>query len=133
LFTAASVLLAIEHTNTGSPPDVASQAAFDRSLEILQQMRGHSSMAATYATMLERARQARTMAQEVTVPQAAATNQLDTSLGDNNSGPNTNAFNLSEYLATSPQLGPSTFSWNAQDHFHEPWDFLLEDNFMPWN
>jgi hypothetical protein len=72
------------------------------------------------------------MAQEVTapVPPFSATRKPE---ANRSADYNINSYNLTPYLMASPQLEPESLTWNVLDEFHEPWDFSLNDNYMPWN
>lgn len=133
LFTAASVLLAIEHTKGGSQADVSSQTAFDTSLQILQRMREQSSTAATYASMLSKAGEAHIIAQESAGSRPNTASRPITNFADSMSGPIINSWRVSPPVEAPPELEPFASTWNTQVQSYEPWDFFLEGNSMPWN
>lgn len=141
LFTAATVLLAIEYEGQGVKENDATERAFEQSLIILREMQGRSSMASSYVAMLKKAKEAQEAGQNGPVFPATATAPSPRSSNTaarnypatSDLGPNgTNGINLEEYLKDDARPADAPFpAWNMQDLFLVPWDMTMVDNPMP--
>ncbi|OQV08352.1 Fungal specific transcription factor domain-containing protein [Cladophialophora immunda] len=135
LFTAATVLLAIEYECEDPEESDATESAFEQSLIILGEMQGRSSMASSYVTMLKKAKEAQDSAQIPPVVPTSSPRARSSNAPPRNSSSTSeivsNGINLDEFLKDDTRADAPFPSWNMQDFFLVPWDMMMVDNPMP--
>ncbi|KAH0842252.1 putative transcriptional regulatory protein [Fonsecaea pedrosoi] len=135
LFTAATVLLAIEYECEDPEESDATESAFEQSLIILGEMQGRSSMASSYVTMLKKAKEAQESAQiaplAATSSPRARSNKAPPRNSSSTSEIVSGGINLEEFLKDDTRADAPFPSWNMQDFFLVPWDMMMVDNPMP--
>ncbi|KIW83162.1 hypothetical protein Z517_02406 [Fonsecaea pedrosoi CBS 271.37] len=135
LFTAATVLLAIEYECEDPEESDATESAFEQSLIILGEMQGRSSMASSYVTMLKKAKEAQESAQiaplAATSSPRARSNNAPPRNSSSTSEVVSGGINLEEFLKDDTRADAPFPSWNMQDFFLVPWDMMMVDNPMP--
>ncbi|KIW94810.1 uncharacterized protein Z519_04787 [Cladophialophora bantiana CBS 173.52] len=135
LFTAATVLLAIEYECEDPEESDVTERAFEQALIILGEMQGRSSMASSYVTMLKKAKEAQDSAQIAPIAPTSSPRTRSNNAAPRNSGSASeiasNGINLDEFLKDDARADAPFPSWNMQDFFLVPWDMMMVDNPMP--
>ncbi|OAP55982.1 hypothetical protein AYL99_10134 [Fonsecaea erecta] len=136
LFTAATVLLAMDYECENPEESDATESAFEQSLIILGEMQGRSSMASAYVTMLKKAKEAQEAAQMAQIgpnssPRARSSNNAPPRNSSSSSEMVSTGINLDELLKDDARVDAPFPSWNMQDFFLVPWDMMMVDNPMP--
>ena len=136
LFTAATVLLAMDLEGQAAEDNKATTQAFKQCLTTLGEMRDRSSMVQSYVTILEEARRSMFPHESATLTESSSSRPRSRLAAGRN--PTSDALamtpqmlGLDEYWQQGDSAADMTLpSWDMQDLFMAPWDMMIVDNPM---
>ncbi|KAH7310131.1 fungal-specific transcription factor domain-containing protein [Rhexocercosporidium sp. MPI-PUGE-AT-0058] len=122
LFTAATVLMALEYQCRDPEGGDAPENAFQQSLKILREMQAHSSIASTYVIMLGKAKKCEEAEQNPRYDQGNSRSPSNKVMVERN-GP----IWESPAIERRPDEYATFFPWDASEIYLEPWNMMTVD------
>ena len=146
LFAAATVLLVLDFEVQDPIENASMERSVKQAISILEHMRARSSMALSYVTMLEKAKEGlraahgdftsfkpSTSSSSAMAIQAHHQNthqNLASAAYTGGPSPMADSVGLDDFLRTDTGSGNAVMGWNMQDFYAMPWDMAV-DNPMP--